>query len=91
MSEDKFSQVKYFGKSWMLSSFSFRITVLADFDSPHSTSTSNVKIKYKSQRHFGMYGGNSFGIRSCFYFWPYLSCLTLGKLLYLGELQFCHL
>ena len=71
MSEDQFSevsfQVKYLGK--VLDALFMMIQddkVLADFDSPCSLPTSNVKVKYKNQRHYGMYSVNSFGVRSCF-------------------------
>ena len=43
---------------------------LADFGSPCSLSTINVK--YKNQRQYGVDSENSFGIRSYFWFWLFL-------------------
>ena len=51
--------------------------VLADFGSPCSLSTTNVK--YKNQRPYGVYSENSFGIRSYFLILAFPSCLTLDK------------
>ena len=61
---------------------------LADFGSPCSLSTTNVKSK--NQRPYGVYSENSFGIRSCFWFWLSLVVWHLTSDLILS-CKFCHL